>query len=135
MSKSYKKDSLMVQAGTGEPVRKLFIPDELSESIADTAREGYQSEGRGLVIAAVEVEKSEDPPGIPRMNVNEFYIPVDKLRHVRTAIPHLSDDAYDQVVQLVKTYNPIIDFVVLLSVGDSIFWYKGDHPVSFVPTA
>lgn len=135
MSKSRKKDSLLVQHHPGDLTPKFHIPEELSDSIADTAREGYQSEGRGLVIAAVDVEERRASTGTARVNVNEFYIPADKLRQVRSAIPHLSDDEYEEVIQMVETYNPIIDFVVLLSVGNDVIWYKGDHPVSFVPTA
>jgi hypothetical protein len=70
------------------------------------------------------------------VEVNQFYIPTRRLRYVRPAIPYLSDEEYEEVIQMVEdVYNPITQFVVLLSMGDNLFWYIGEHDIQFVSTA
>lgn len=135
--KNYKLRKILARRGASSSM--LQIPGELADNIAETAREGYQSEGRGLVITAVDVEQGDEDEeyieDASRVSVNEFYIPVEKLRHIRQAIPFLSDNEYEEVIQMVKAYNPITHFVVLLSMGDNVVWYKGEHHIHFALTA
>jgi hypothetical protein len=133
MAKDRKLYRLRPDAEEQSP--RIQIPQELAESIAETAREGYQSEGRGLVIVAVDVEQEQSISMTDQLSINEFYIPVARMRQVRSAIPYLSDDEYEEIIGLVKAYNPIVHFVVLLSMGNSIICYRGEHPIHFVQTA
>jgi hypothetical protein len=138
MSKDRKKTSLphKIRTQGDEEAMRIQIPNELAEDIADTARTGYQREGRGLTIVAVSPSEDDISDDIMHVEVNQFYIPTRRLRYVRPAIPYLSDEEYEEVIQMVEdVYNPITQFVVLLSMGDNLFWYIGEHDIQFVSTA
>lgn len=137
MPKNHRVRKIMARKGNISSV--VQIPGELADNIAETAREGYQSEGRGLVITAVDAEPDseleQDIEEVSQVSVNEFYIPVEKLRDIRQAIPFLSDDEYEEVIQMVNAYNPFTNFVVLLSMGNNVVWYEGEHHIHFALTA
>lgn len=131
MAKDRKRYRFRPREEEGAP--RIQIPPELAESIAAKAREGYQYEGRGVVVVSI----GENVPVHWRtsLNISGSYIPMTRIRQVRAAIPSLSDDEYEEIVGLVNAYNPLIHFVVLLSLGNNVICYRGEHPVQFVQTA